>query len=126
MVLMSASDHLSGIQFHSTRSPEFPGSEWVHVGTRTAAVNRARDWSEELKRRGEPDSPVHLHQVEIHGGPRSMSTETDEVANWIERNPGEYKHPYKVIPYTNEWEDPGSTSYLVHRSAIRSLGSEVL
>lgn len=111
--------------FHSSSSPEFPGAEWVHVGTRTAAENRAKDWAEERQRRGEPVSPAYMHTVELHGA-HSLATETDAVANAIERNPGEHSITgrYKVIPYTNEFEDPGSTSYLAHRSAIRVVGTE--
>jgi hypothetical protein len=60
-----------------------------------------------------------MHSVTVHG-PVSLSTETDEVANAIERDPSSHNlHGTKVIPYTNEFEDPGSTSYLVHRSALR-------
>ena len=117
---MTAQDNLNGVQFyHSSRSAQFPGSDWVHVGTRTAAENRAKDWAQH-----DPSSaPVYMHTVSLTGRP-SLATETDDTANYLEKHPEHIGA--KITPYTNEYEDPGTTSYLAHRSTVTSVHTERL
>ena len=61
---------------------------------------------------------MYLHTVSLAGN-HLPSTETDQVAN----QPGIGEHLLKsghtVMPYTNEYEDPGTVSYRAdHQSAV--------
>jgi 8-oxo-dGTP diphosphatase len=106
---------------------DFPGSEeWLHLGTRKAALDRAADWKQERERRGEPAPQVYLHHVRLHGARQPLTPERDEVVN--QPGIGSYflQNGYTAVPYVNEHEDPGSTSYLTHHSAVQLVKTEPL
>jgi hypothetical protein len=124
-----------GELYHSTPFAHgFPYDDWTHVGTRDAAEHRARTTKpEEYDLPG--DTPVTMHKVRLRGKvyPHTL---TDEQANdlWgaghLDRVLEEHGLPsavgHHVFPYHNDSEAPGSVSYLAHRSAIDSQGTETL
>jgi 8-oxo-dGTP pyrophosphatase MutT (NUDIX family)/2'-5' RNA ligase len=132
-----ASEHLGCEQQQKTAAAEhevlyhsggrdFPGDEeWVHLGTRTAAFNRAKDWNLERERRGEPAAPVYLHHVEL-GGSHYPNERSDNEANDPVWKDIATTHGHNVLPYINEYEDTGTTSYLAHHSAVKLLKTEPL
>lgn len=114
---MAAQDNL-GPQWHTSPNIGLGDAEWLHVGTRTAAVNRAKDWDQEKQRRGDPSAQPFMHQVSIHGSVYPHKV-TDLEANDPVWKDIVSRHGHQALSYTNEFEDPGSTSYLVRRSAVR-------
>ena len=105
---------------------DFPGDEeWVHLGTREAALNRAKDWHEERARRGEPPAQAYLHTVALAGS-RYPSERSDSEANDPVWRDITARSGHTVLPYANEYEDPGTVSYLAHRSAVSLLKTEPL
>jgi ribosomal protein S18 acetylase RimI-like enzyme len=123
-----------GPLYHSTPYGQgFPYDEWMHVGTRSAAMDRARKIN--MKDYDLPeDTPTHLHTVRLHGRvyPHTL---TDEQASNLTGSGYPVRdvdeglpsgEGYKIFPYTNTGEDEGSTSYLAHRSAIEHVRHEVI
>lgn len=106
---------------------DFPGEEeWVHLGTREAALNRAKDWNKERQRRGEAAMPAYLHHVQLSGRQPVGGPETDAVVNQPDIGSHYLKRGHTIVPYVNEFEDPGTISYLAHRSAVRLVKTEPL
>lgn len=113
------------VLYHSGGKDFLGDEEWVHLGTRKAALNRAKDWNQERERRGDPAAPVYLHTVKLSGShypsERSDNEANDPVWRDIATRDG-----HNVLPYLNEYEDPGTTSYLAHRSAVHLVKTEPL
>jgi hypothetical protein len=109
-----------------------PGSEFVHVGTYQAAMDRVSPIENHVY-------PPTMTSASISGRvyPHLLS---DRLANGIESRSrsgvNEYStlenlHPepwkeYDVFPYTNDVEDEGSTSYLVRSSALRDVRAHAI
>jgi hypothetical protein len=120
--------------FHSSPFPGgFPYDDWTHVGSRAAAEDRIRTVT--AADYGLPANTLAtMYTVRVTGRlyPRTL---TDEQASelWGAGHPGVLSewdlpdgHGYTVFPYTNEAEDPGSISYLAHRSALRTMQAEIV
>jgi len=122
-----------GTVYHSTPFKSgFPYDDWMHVGTRAAAEDRAH--AIHPKDFGLPDdTPVYMHSMRLRGRvyPKVISDDwandiassgyTDEIDEGWPSGRG-----YHVFPYKNTTEGRAHLSYLVHKSAIDPHGREEL
>lgn len=99
---------MSKIVYHGTFSDE-PPHEYggtFHAGTLWAAEDRLRD-AEEI------GGIATIHGYEISDdAPTSKKGWRDPLSNNRDKRVPEYKRN-RIYPYVNEWEDSGSTSYVI-------------
>jgi 8-oxo-dGTP diphosphatase len=121
-----------GVVYHSTPFEHgFPYDDWMHVGTRGAAEDRAHAINPE-DYGASHDAPVFMHSMRLRGRvyPRVLDDEQatsltgsgypiDDVDDGLPSGRG-----YHVFPYKNTAEGRAQLSYLVHRSAIVPQGTE--
>jgi hypothetical protein len=123
-----------GEMYHSTPYAEgFPHDEWTHVGTRAAAEDR-------IVKTNPADyglpagAPATLHTNRVRGRvyPHVLSNQQiDEIwgaghLDGLAEDGLPSGEGYHVFTYRNDTEDEGSTSYLVHRSAIVPVHEEII
>lgn len=125
--------------FHGTLNPDMDPTKLnpehsLHVGTKKAALDRLHNISREI---GHP-GPAIIHEFEITERPSPMvwadpslpSDESNEryregKPRWwqaVESNAeGDVSRP---VRYINEYEDPGSMSYVVMPHHLRHLSTQ--
>ena len=123
-----------GHLYHATPYPGgFPHDEWTHVGTKAAAENRIAKTNPADY--GFPaGTPAILHTIRLRGRvyPHILSNrQIDEIwgaghLDGLEQDGLPDGKGHHIFPYRNDTEDKGSTSYLVHRSAILPVRTETI
>jgi hypothetical protein len=104
---------------------------WVHVGTRGAALARVHpaNWEDEAGPHGTEYAKgrSRLWRTQLRSGASVGPLITDDTAGRIEDGRGpSHASMYDVHPYVNEYEDPGSVSYIARADALthtRPVGS---
>lgn len=124
---------------HESMGRKWLGEGFVHVGTKRAALSRVDPLKWEPDDYEQSDELAagksRIYRARIMPGANVSPPISDAKANVITDEDAWQQHkgvmrtnPYDVYPYHNEYEDPGSTSYLVRGSAlhhVRSVGSTV-
>jgi len=123
-----------GHLYHATPYPGgFPHDEWTHAGTKAAAENRIATTNPADY--GLPaGTPATLHTIRLRGRvyPHILSNQQiDEIwgaghLDGLEEDGLPDGKGHHIFPYRNDTEDEGSTSYLVHRSAIVPVHAEII
>lgn len=120
---MDARRHLNPVQFHVTADPQaFPAVDWVHLGTHKAASDRAQHVREHY----DDGRPLGMVAARIRGHIQ-RTVLTDSEANQVPYDKWDYTRsevrpqPPGAHRYVNEFEDPGSMSYIAHKSKVKVI-----
>jgi len=116
------------VGYHATpmSSPSAPhlrtGDPNFHVGTEMAAADRAYIFDKGFTKERKVESPYVIHRYEIKKSaavnPRMMVDNVTETTGKDFVQDVEKKTIKEIRKYVNEFEDPGSVSYLVPKSSL--------
>lgn len=138
---MAASDHLNEILFHASTSPTPPHKQRkknqpsFHVGTLKAAIDRihlGQFTDEDLGNVENPQVNAYMHVYEtrvpkdahVYDDPSASGYTDYHDPDWDIENAIDETSVTEVTPYVNRHEDPGSTSYIIPKSSIRSKNAK--
>lgn len=128
-----------GRWYSNTLDPHDTHDFGFHAGTWQSVVDRlSGNWHEEASWADPGDiMPAEVHSyavpndlIDTNMWADPMTHDKSQEDRSVEKAPEEVKKS-KVLPYKNEFEDPGSTSYLIHpefvySGRVKHLGSQII